>query len=288
MVSQPRALCRLTLYLGWTALLLPFQVAVLALRLPFVAAVPRAYHNGCLRLLGLTVEARGRMSAAGPTLFVANHSSYLDIPVLGALVPGSFVAKSEVAGWPLFGLLAKLQRTVFVERAARHGVHAQRDEIRRRLEAGDNLILFPEGTSSDGNRTLPFKSALFSATGIDPGAPEVLVQPVSIAYTRLDGMPLGRRLRPLFAWYGGMALMPHLWQMLGLGKATVEVEFHPAVSPRRFSSRHALAQYCHGEVAEGVAAAIAGRGRGSGRRAQPAAGAPAAGPEAAPAKAGQS
>ena len=94
-------------------------------------------------------------------LFAANHVSYLDITVLGSLLDASFIAKTEVAGWPLFGWLARLQRSVFIDRRARSTAH-QRDSIAARLAAGEALILFPEGTSGDGNRLLPFKSALFS------------------------------------------------------------------------------------------------------------------------------
>src|SRR3546814_4926008 len=95
----------------------------------------------------------------------------------------------------------------------------------RRLEAGDDLVLFPEGTSGDGNRVLAFKSALFSVAERRPQGEPLTVQPVSIAYTRLDGLPLGRYLRPFFAWYGDMELGPHLWHAIGLGRVTVMVEF---------------------------------------------------------------
>ena len=198
------------------------------------------------------------MEGTGPVLFACNHTSYTDIAILGSLLPASFVAKAEVAGWPLFGILAKLQRTVFV---ARRGARAaeQRDEMIRRLERGDNLILFPEGTSSDGNAVLPFKSALFSVAQVKPNGRPLRVQPVSVAYTRLDGMPVGRALRPYFAWYGDMTLAPHFWQVAGLGPATVDVVFHEPVTIDRYGSRKQLADHCYEVVAAGVSAANAGR-----------------------------
>src|SRR5439155_9057911 len=107
----------------------------------------------------------------------------------------------------LFGWLAKLQRSVFINRQVRSTAD-QRDSSAARLAAGEALILFPEGTSGDGVRLLPFKSALFSVADHAASGP-VTVQPVSIAYTRLDGIPLGRALRPFFAWYGSMSLAPH-------------------------------------------------------------------------------
>ena len=87
------------------------------------------------------------------------------------------------------------------------------------------------------------------------------MQPVSVAYTRLDDMPMGRRLRPVFAWYGDMTLMPHLWRLLGVGRATVIVEFHPAVTIEDFPSRKALAAHCQAQIASGVSRALAGRPR---------------------------
>src|SRR5207247_7898948 len=118
--------------------------------------------------------------------------------------------------------------SVFIDRQVR-STKEQREAIAGRLAAREALILFPEGTSGDGNRILPFKSALFSVADSKAGSP-VLVQPVSIAYTRLDGMPIGRRLRPLFAWYGAMAMAPHLWTLLGLGTVEIVVEFHRPTS----------------------------------------------------------
>ena len=175
--------------------------------------------------------------------------------MFGSLLPASFIAKSEVARWPLFGWLAQLQRSVFVDRQVRSTAR-QRDTIARRLAAGDALILFPEGTSGDGNRILPFKSALFSAAAAVEG---LSVQPVSIAYTRLDGLPSGRALRPLFAWYGAMTMAPHLWRVLGLGTVEIVVEFHPPTTLAACGSRKALARYCEEQIAAGLANALSGR-----------------------------
>ncbi|WP_207455805.1 lysophospholipid acyltransferase family protein [Azospirillum sp. SYSU D00513] len=250
---------RLALYLAWTFLLIPVQALAVALRLPLRDRLPLLYHRVCARLVGIEILVRGTPAGSGPVLFVSNHSSYLDITVLGALIPGSFVAKSEVAGWPLFGMLAKLQRTVFVERKARGTVGRQRDELKARLEAGDSLILFPEGTSSDGNRTLPFKTALFAAAGLRIADRPLTVQPVSVTATRLDGIPMGVAFRPFYAWYGDMDLAPHLWQAFRQGRMTVEVEFHPPVTIDDVGSRKALAEHCRAAVAAGVARAVTGR-----------------------------
>ena len=256
MGSPTLRICRLAVYLGFTLLLMPVQALGLLFGARWTTRFPRFYHRRCCRMLGLRVRRLGQPSSDKPVLFAANHVSYIDITVLGSLIAGSFIAKTEVARWPLFGWLALLQRSVFIDRQVRSTAQ-QRDEIGRRLADGEALILFPEGTSGDGNRVLPFKSALFGVA--DGRAAPLTVQPVSIAYTRLDGMPIGRRLRPLFAWYGGMSMAPHLWRLLGLGTVEVVVEFHPPTTLAEQGSRKRLASYCQDCVARGLAAALSGR-----------------------------
>jgi lyso-ornithine lipid O-acyltransferase len=255
--STTLRLWRLALYLAWTVPLMPVQAVGLLLRRPWASTFPRFYHRWCCRILGLRVRRIGQPSAARPVLFAANHISYLDITVFGSLIAGSFIAKSEVARWPLFGWLARLQRSVFIDRQVRSTVQ-QRDSIAGRLAAREALILFPEGTSGNGNRVLPFKSALFSVAD-RPAAGSLTVQPVSIAYTRLDGMPIRRVFRPLFAWYGAMAMAPHLWRLMGLGKIEIIVEFHLPTTLTECGSRKMLARYCQERVAAGLEAALSGR-----------------------------
>jgi 1-acyl-sn-glycerol-3-phosphate acyltransferase len=258
MSSPTLRLARLALYLVWTAGLMPVQWLGLILRCRWTSTLPVFYHRWCCRILGFRIRVIGMPTSKRPVLYAANHISYADITVLGSLIPGSFIAKSEVARWPFFGWLAKLQRSVFVDRRMRSTAN-QRDAIGIRLAAGDALILFPEGTSGDGNRVLPFKSALFAAAQRAEGVPAVIVQPISVAYTRLDGMPIGRLYRPFFAWYGAAELAPHIWSMIGLGIVEVVVEFHPPTCPRDWESRKALAEYCYARIAGGVAGALFGR-----------------------------
>jgi 1-acyl-sn-glycerol-3-phosphate acyltransferase len=256
--SPTTALFRLLAYAGLTLALMPVQSLAVTFGWPLRKRLPQWYHRQTCRILGIRVERHGRPARRHPTLYVANHVSYLDIEVLGALLRASFVAKSEVATWPFFSWLAKLQETVFVERRV-HRAADHRDEMARRLDAGDDLILFPEGTSGDGNGILAFKSALFSVAERRPQGEALTVQPVSVSYTRLDGLPLGRYLRPFFAWYGDMELGNHLWHAISLGRVTVVVEFHEPVTIDQFGSRKALSDYCYGVVARGVAAALSGQ-----------------------------
>jgi lyso-ornithine lipid O-acyltransferase len=256
MGSTMLRLRRLAVFVIWTLALMPIQAIGLALGRPWVATFPRFYHSQCCRILGFNVRQIGRPAAVGPVLFAANHVSYSDITVLGSVIAGSFVAKSEVRDYPFFGWLAKLQRSVFVDRQVRSTVQ-QRDAIAERLAANDALILFPEGTSGDGTFVLPFKSSLFSVV-FNRDQP-ITVQPVSLAYTRLDGLPIGRQLRPFFAWYGDMPLASHMWYLLGLGAVEAVVEFHPPVAVADFSSRKALAEFCHERVKSGVGRLLSGR-----------------------------
>jgi lyso-ornithine lipid O-acyltransferase len=242
--------------LAWTGILLVpcLSLRVLAGRAP--RSLVRSWHRGCCVIAGLRVRVHGAPATVGPILFVANHVSYLDIVILGSLVDAGFVAKAEVARWPLIGQIARIGRTIFVERRTTRSA-GQRDRIAERLAAGDSLILFAEGTSSDGGRVLPFKSALFAAAE-EPGrrGAAIKVQPVTIAYARLRcGLPLDYALRPLYAWYGDMELAPHLWAVLGLPGAVIEVRFHAPVAASDFGSRKALAQHAEREVAGGLAAA---------------------------------
>jgi len=137
MGSTTLRLWRLAVYLAFTLLLMPVQAIGLVLGQRWVATFPRFYHRCCCRILGLRVRRIGRPTTARPVLFAANHISYLDIIVFSSLIAGSFIAKREVAGWPLFGQLAKLQRSVFIDRQVRSTMH-QRDSIAGRLAAGDH------------------------------------------------------------------------------------------------------------------------------------------------------
>jgi 1-acyl-sn-glycerol-3-phosphate acyltransferase len=204
-------------------------VQALALRLGarrLAGWTPVLFHRLFLRMFGLRVEVRGAPARGAPVLVLSNHLSWLDISVLGSLAPLSFVAKSEVAGWPVISLFAKLQRTVFIDRARRSHTAEVNAAVARRLAAGDVIVLFPEGTSSDGNRVLPFRSALVGAARTalaDEGAGTIHLQPLAIAYTRRNGLPLSRRDRPEVAWYGDMDLAPHLLGFLTGGPFDVRV-----------------------------------------------------------------
>jgi 1-acyl-sn-glycerol-3-phosphate acyltransferase len=250
-----RAAVRSFLFIGLTAILVPPYLLTLPVSERRRRAIARAWFRGACRLCSLRLRVRGAPCTARPVLLVANHVSYLDVPVLGSLADATFVAKNEVAGWPVLGALAKLYDTVFIARS-RGDAPRQCRTLRQRLAAGEALVIFPEGTSSDGSRVLPFKSALFGIAERRPAGADLFVQPVSIAYTRYaDGRPLIGETRALYAWYGDMTLLGHLLTVFGLDGARVEVTFHEPLKASAFASRKELARRCHAAVAEGVRAA---------------------------------
>ncbi|MGH6871663.1 MAG: lysophospholipid acyltransferase family protein [Rhizomicrobium sp.] len=260
-----RAAYVLFVFLASSAVVIPWQSVALRLKRFGYKRMPYVYQRFLMNLFGIRVHVVGTPIQDRGVLMVSNHTSYLDILVLGGIASVSFVAKAEVANWTLFGTFARLQRTVFVERERRSGTGRSRDQIKERLLEGDALILFPEGTSNDGNHVLPFKSALMGAAeavvGTDAnGRPiHVPVQPVSVAYNCVHGLPMGREYRPLFAWYGDMDLVPHLWEALVTGPVDVTVQFHPPLSVDMPGGRKALAAQAEAMIRKGQADALSGR-----------------------------
>jgi len=182
--------------------------------------LPRFFHRLFLRMFHVRIEERGRPPDGGGTLVLSNHVSWLDISVLGSLHPVSFIAKSEVETWPVIGHFARLQRSVFIDRGRRKATAEVNSAVAHRLAGGDVIVLFAEGTTGDGTRLLPFRSSLVGAAQAalaDPEVGPVRIQPLAIAYTRRNGLPVTRRERPGIAWYGDMELAPHLRTFLEEG-----------------------------------------------------------------------
>lgn len=254
----------LFVFVAATLVCIPWQASALRFRLARRKTFPHRYHRWLCRWLGIRITVIGKPVQDHGVLMAANHTSYFDILVLSGAARVAFVAKKEVASWFFFGTLARLQETVFIERDRRSKTVEARDEIRGRLASGDALVLFPEGTSNDGNRVLPFRSALLAAAesqiGTEPdGQPSyVSVQPVSVSYVGLQGIPMGRENRPFFAWYGDMDLVPHLWEALKAGPIDAVIEFHPPMTVDQVGGRKPLAAQAEAVVRAGQARALAG------------------------------
>ena len=214
------------------------EAPLFAPRRPWTPHVTQAVCRAAFPILGLRLTLHGLpMTQRGAV--VANHSSWLDIFTLNAAQRVTFVSKSEVAGWPGIGWLARATGTVFI---ARKGTEAKRQQeiFEARLRLGDRLLFFPEGTSTDAIRVLPFKSTLFQAF-YTHGLNEILhIQPVSVVYHAPKGQD-----RRYYGWWGDMDFAPHLLMVLATPRqGRVEVTFHPPLPVADFADRKALAAAC--------------------------------------------
>lgn len=244
MINWLRVGIFLVLLLLATGLMIPVQLLALRFDWPLRRRLPRFWHRMALWFLGIRVHVHGTTEANRPLMLAANHASWKDILVLGSLADVVFIAKTEVASWPVFGFLAKLQKTIFVVREEKRRTGEQVNEIASRMADGEIVVLFPEGTTSDGNRILGIKSSLFGAAAAalpDEEGAVVHVQPVAIAYTRVQGLPMGRYYRPIAGWPGDIGLTEHLIGVLRAGALDVDVTFGETVEFRKGDSRKALA-----------------------------------------------
>ncbi|MEH2475438.1 1-acyl-sn-glycerol-3-phosphate acyltransferase [Nitrobacteraceae bacterium AZCC 2161] len=243
-----------------TLLLVPFQLIGMAFGLRLQQSIPHLYHRIFCALAGVRIRQVGTRTSDTPVLILSNHVSWLDICVIGALAPVVFVAKSEVARWPVFGWLAKLQRTIFIERERRQKTGAATQEIGDRLLGGDAVVLFAEGTSSDGIRVLPFRSALIGAVhhalGESAHHKEIIVQPMSLAYVGFGGLPVGRALRENVAWYGDVDLIPHFIGILASGATDITVTWGDAVAYDMSADRKQIARDAEQAVRRMTSAAL--------------------------------
>ncbi len=265
-VRQPSGTLRLWLsgaaILLVALVLLPIQYASWRFKLPTARLLPMLFHRSAAKIMGLKVHVIGAPSTDRPMLILSNHVSWIDIVALGTLMPLSFVAKAEIANWPVFGLMAKLQRSVFVDRNRKGETSKVNAEIAERLKEGDPIVLFAESTTSDGNRILPFRSALVGAaqeTILSGGGVHVCLQPVALAYNRRDGLPTGRMGRAHIGWYGDMEMVPHLVGILRGGPLDVEIRFGDALAFDAGSERKTVTKAAEDQVRALMAEGLTGR-----------------------------
>lgn len=248
-MATARAIWVLFVIIVLTVPLIPFQLLFNALNLSVKRTLPLLWHRIARRIIDLKVSVKGDFVSKRPLLLVANHISWLDIIALASVAPVSFIAKSEVASWPGVGVLAGLQRTVFVRRALRSKTGQKADEISRRLREGDVLVLFAEGTSTDGSYVLPFRSALLGGAQRAVDDNEVItIQPVALAYTGLHGLPSGYADRAVTGFYGDMDMAPHLWDILKRGAVDVTISFGTEVIVDDLADRKELASLLEKQV----------------------------------------
>ena len=254
--THARAIAKLAGLFAWSTLLVPLQLLVLWRVLGRIDpyAITKLWHRGVCALIGVRVQINGTPLHASRAVYVSNHVSHFDIPVLGSVLKGSFVAKDDMARWPVAGFMARLQQTVFISRDPRAG-KAVTDCIAAQLRSGRSLILFPEGTTSNGSSVLPFKSSLFGI--LFAGDAEIsasAVQPVIIRVLAVDGRAVRSQLdRDGYAFYGDMHAGAHAWGFLRSKGAQIEVRFVDAITADAALDRKALAQRAYSDVLAGLA-----------------------------------
>lgn len=260
-MDRVRAFWLLLVFFLVTLLLMPVQWLLLKSGSRYGYVVPQYYHRFLAWLFGIRLHVSGELVPDRPVLIIANHISWLDIIILSTLAPLHFVAKREVGEWPFFGQMAKLQRTLFVDRERRSAVRQTAQEIANRLRLGERIVLFAEGTSSDGNRILPFKSALIGAAALAAGAEGkgACIQTLTLAYTRLHGLPLSRQQRAVIAWYGDMDMMSHVWGLLRQGPIDAHIRIGEPIDLKGLRERKKLAALSEMQMRRNFAELITAR-----------------------------
>lgn len=257
-----RALIVGSFFFTVTPLLVLVQWLLEKLKAPGAAWFGVKYYRLLCRMLRINVRIVGEPVRDRPVLFVSNHTSWSDIVVIGSIMPVAFVAKKEVADWPVVGLAARVQHTVFVDRARRQQTAEAIAQMADRLIGGRPVVLFAEGTSNDGNRVLPFRSALVGAleeAGARAGHNGVLIQPMSISYPAQQGIPMGRQNRPLVAWYGDLDFLPHMKEFIAHGAVDAVVSYGAPVTADAAADRKTVTRRLENAVRDLTASSLRGR-----------------------------
>jgi 1-acyl-sn-glycerol-3-phosphate acyltransferase len=218
--------------------------------------VPIAFNSIILFLFRIKVSYVGEPPEDKNVIFVGNHLSYIDIPVLGSHLRANFIAKADVRQWPIFGTLANISRTIFIERD-RNAATKCISDIGKSLNKGQSLILFPEGTSTQGVEVYPFKSSIFELFLHQDLKNRLIIQPFTISIKQVYGQDiLSASDNDLYAWHGDMTLPPHLWQLAKSKSVEVQVELHKARLAKNYENRKNFAKDCHSDVELGLNRAL--------------------------------
>jgi 1-acyl-sn-glycerol-3-phosphate acyltransferase len=259
MIARIRAALALLAIVSTALVLAPVQYLIVRTGIGNPAIIPQLWHRIVLWALDIKVRVHGSPAAERPLMIASNHISWSDILVISSVAKVCFIAKSELGRWPIFGTLGRLHRTVFVERERRRSSGKQASELARRLTAGDVMVLFAEGSTSDGNLIMPFKSTLFGAAEFairEHAVDKVWIQPLAVTYMRVHGMPMGRQHRPLAAWIGDSDLIPHFAALLRGGAIDVELRFGEPTEFNAASDRKLVTRSMEDQVRRMVSTAL--------------------------------
>ncbi len=254
-MSDVKAVLKMLLFVLLTLPVVVGQLLVLSVhRGKYAYIIPKLWHKGVCAIFSIRVKIEGTPYKNGQVIYLSNHLSYLDIPVIGGVLTASFVAKADVASWPVFGFLSRLQQTAFISRARQNAKKETNSLAHMMGEEKRNIVVFPEGTSTDGRTVRDFKSSLFSiATGAEN--PEMMVQPFTISMILVNGDSIKTQEdRDLYAWHIEMetALQDHLWHFAKSKGAHITLTFHDPILARDYTDRKELAKICHENVLGGL------------------------------------
>ena len=253
-MSSVKAFIRFILFFVLCIPVVLLQLLLLSVyRGPHSYFIPNLWHRGVCIIFGVHVRVEGIPYRDSQTIYVGNHLSYLDISAIGNFLKASFVAKADVANWPVFGFLSKLQQTAFISRS-RKDARKEKNALENMIEKGKSLIIFPEGTSTDGKTVRPFKSSLFSiALGSDN--PALMVQPFTISMSSVNGKSVEKQEdRDTYAWHIEMdtKMHQHLWSFAKSKGCTLTLTFHEPIVAKNYDDRKEMAQICHEKVLDGL------------------------------------
>ncbi|PWB84016.1 MAG: 1-acyl-sn-glycerol-3-phosphate acyltransferase [Methylocystaceae bacterium] len=257
-----RAFAFLLAMTGAFVFVVPVQWLARRRRWPLSHRIQTRFCRTMCAIIGIEVREHGRLAGDSPRFVVANHVSWTDIIALSSLYPLVFLAKREVAGWPALGFLARLQGTVFVDRANRRAIPLVNAALAERLRRGEDIVVFAEGTSSDGGGVLKFNASHFAmlrdlaADDERPVAPTLA--PAAILYAARDAESARNDGRFDVGWYGDMTFLPHLWNLMKRGGAKCHILWGEAVDPLS-GDRKALAAATEERVRDLLATGVAGR-----------------------------
>jgi len=251
------AAVKMILFAGICLLVVPLQLILMLFHKGRYAYIlPHLWHKGVCAIFRIRVQKTGSIYCDSQALYMSNHLSYLDIPAIASVLCfGSFVAKKDVANWPVFGFLSTLQQTAFISRS-RGDAKKESNALDTMLEDGKNLIIFPEGTSTDGQSVLDFKSSLFSIA-LREGLEDIIIQPVTVEVLSVNGQPPKTQDdRDIYSWHRDMddsiELHHHLWSFAKSSGVVLSITFHDIIHAKDFSDRKVLAKTCHDAVSNGL------------------------------------
>ena len=237
-------------------LILPIQLLINLTNLKIKYKIPKLFLKTVSYIIGLKIRSinlRNKNKNKYGVLYVSNHVSWMDILCLGSLLDAQFIAKKEVAEMGLFGFLAKLNHTFFIDNTNQRKSFSYNEIIQDKLLKKQNLILFPEGTTSDGNSVRSFKSSFFDSTNLPKYYPEkendfIDVCPISLCYKDKNNLPMGIFYRRYVAWQGEYPLLKLMKIFLLSGPVSIDIIIHKSVNLSSFKNRKELSNYCQDTI----------------------------------------